>query len=58
MSTSNHTEPSKKKLSHTSDEKKPQEIINKDTIRPSHIEDKNIIYKPSGYLKDLIGEGK
>ena len=38
--------------------KKLQEIINKDTIRPSHIEDKNIIYKSSEYLRDLIGEEK
>jgi hypothetical protein len=36
----------------------PREMINKDTIRPSHIQDESILYKTSGYLKDLIGEGK
>ena len=25
---------------------------------PKHIQDKTIFYKYSGYLKDLIGEGK
>jgi hypothetical protein len=32
--------------------------INKDTIRPSHIKSEHILYKLSGYLKDLIGEEK
>lgn len=32
--------------------------INKDTIRPSHIKSEHILYKSSGYLKDLIGEEK
>jgi hypothetical protein len=34
------------------------ENINKDTIRPSHIKSEHILYKSSGYLKDLIGEEK
>lgn len=32
--------------------------INKDTIRPSHIKSETILYKSSGYLRDLIGEEK
>lgn len=33
-------------------------LINKDdnTIRPNHIEDESVVYKNSGYVKDLLGE--
>lgn len=31
-------------------------LINKDSIRPKHIEDETISYKSSGYVKDLLGE--
>lgn len=32
--------------------------INKDMIKPNHIEDKSVAYKSSGYIRDLLGEGK
>lgn len=31
-------------------------LINKDSIRPKHIEDETISYRSSGYVKDLIEE--
>lgn len=41
----------------TSDQQS-REIINKQVIRPSHIEDESIQYQSSQYLRDLIEEGK
>ena len=33
--------------------------INKDSmIKPNYIEDKSVAYKSSGYVRDLLGEGK
>lgn len=31
--------------------------INNGTIRPKYIQDSSVVYKKSGYVKDLLGEG-
>lgn len=31
--------------------------INNGMIKPKYIQDKNVVYKKSGYIKDLLGEG-
>lgn len=39
--------------------KKQQETVQNDSnlIKPKYVEDKSVFYKPSDYLKDLLGEG-
>lgn len=39
-------------------ELKEIQSINKDMIKPNYIEDKSVAYKSSGYVRDLLGEGK
>lgn len=31
--------------------------INNGTIKPKYIQDSSVVYKKSGYVKDLLGEG-
>ena len=31
--------------------------INNGIIKPKYIQDKSVVYKKSGYVKDLLGEG-
>lgn len=31
--------------------------INNDIIKPKYLQDKSIVYKSSGYIRDLLGEG-
>lgn len=32
--------------------------INNNIIKPKYIQDSSVVYKKSGYIKDLLGEGK
>lgn len=31
--------------------------INNDIIKPKYLQDKSVVYKSSGYVRDLLGEG-